>query len=74
MGLLVSGIHIVGLIKWTYLEGQKGGLPPPGSGLTVIRAKNGRLLGQKRLSIVLIKVNTKYYGLPWRMPLNTFML
>ena len=36
--------------------GPEGGTPPPGSGLTVIRAKNGRLLGQKRLSIVLIKM------------------
>ena len=38
--------------------GAEWGITAPGSGLTLIRAKNGRLLGQKRLSIVLIKVNT----------------
>ena len=47
MGLLVSGIHIVGLTKWTYLGGM-GGLYLPGPGLTLIRAKNRRSLGQKK--------------------------
>ena len=32
----------------------------PGFGLTLIRAINGRLLGQKRILLVHIKVNTKY--------------
>ena len=63
MGLLVSWINIVGFTKWTCLGG--GGKTgdyssPPGSVLTLIRVKNGRLLGLKRLSIVPIKVNTKY--------------
>ena len=40
--------------------GAEWGTTAPGSGLTLIRAKNGRLLGPKRLSIVLIKANTKY--------------
>ena len=47
--------HILG--AWGYY--------PPDSGLTLIRARNGRLLGQKRLSIVLIKLikNTQILGI-----------
>ena len=53
MGSILKAIqngHILG--AWGYY--------PPDSGLTLIRARNGRLLGQKRLSIVLIKANKKY--------------
>ena len=40
--------------------GAEWGTTAPGSGLTLIRAINGRILEQKRISLVHIKGNTKY--------------